>query len=218
MTSIDISKFVKASKFTTYKIKFNEFNGKKEVCNIKDCTLKYYKYYDPIKMITSIYKHYEYFRNPVETVNAQNLIDIIKYILGSKKRIIFSYCLKNNCRLYLCYTDKLGKECKHSFLCRKFDKSGNICCSGMILFEKIKNNNSTQSAYNIYIDNLSGSYKPIPSNVDKLIKLLNKYNEDKKVKISFISTQNENGLKLYCKKMKGSENFSSFCEKNINKL
>jgi hypothetical protein len=216
MTSIDISKFAKASKFTTYKIKFNEFKGKKEVCNIKDCTLKYYSH-NPIKIITSIYKHYEYFRNPVETINAENLIDIIKYILGSKKRIVFSFCLKGNCRLYLCNTDKLGKECKHAFLCRKFDKSGNICCSGTILFEKLNNNNSTESTYNIYIDNLSGTYKPLPSNVDKLIELLNKYNEDKKVKIYFISTKSEDGLKLYCKKMKNSENFSTLCEKNIKK-
>ena len=138
-------------------------------------------------------------------ISVNTFSDFIKTILNGHKTKTFTYCFKNNGKLYLCqtYSSADDLKCKHQFLCNSLS---NICAAGIIVF---KDNES------IFIDNLSGTYLPEKHNIMMLKEsLMNSFGKhiDNKIHI-IMPLSNINDKNKYCEHFKNSVDYEKYCTK-----
>ena len=120
------------------------------------------------RMLVADKKHHDLFGKNVTTTNLPDgyehytitsIQGLFDKICNSAPNVTFTYCYKPDGRLYLCKTN--GKEddakCKHAWLCNKIR---GILAAGVIQFSK-KDDTGI-----IYIDNMSGTYKTQPYNLE----------------------------------------------------
>jgi len=120
------------------------------------------------RMIVSDRRHHDLFGKNVSKTNLPDkwehytitsIQELFDKLCKSAPSVTFTYCYKSDGRLYLCKTN--GKEddekCKHAWLCNKLQ---GILSAGVIHFSK-KGDTSK-----VYIDNMSGTYKPTPYNLE----------------------------------------------------
>ena len=165
------------------------------------CSLVSHK---PRRMIFSEDRHKQLFSTEKHTKVIINSIDKLYDILcENDPSSTFTYCYKSSGQLLLCKTN--GKRddmrCKHAWLC---NSSNNICSSGIIMFDNL--------VKKIYIDNLSGTYRPKLQNLYIIQEVL-KYNFQK-INIQILKPlTNKLDLKKYCKTMVHSVDYNVMCKK-----
>ena len=121
--------------------------------------------------------------------------DFFNLLCHTDRESTFTYCFKSDGRLYLCKTEGTSYEgpCKHMWLCNKLVGMGDtgICCAGIMKIVRPKN---------VYIDNLSGTYKPTMENLESLKDCLLQYFPDLKIRL-LNPFNNKTDQKTYCKIM-----------------
>jgi len=121
--------------------------------------------------------------------------DFFNLLCHTDRESTFTYCFKSDGRLYLCKTEGASYEgpCKHMWLCNKLFGFGDtgICCAGIM---KITRPNK------LYLDNLSGTYRPTMENLESLKGCLLQYFPELKVRL-LNPFNSQKDKKTYCKIM-----------------
>ena len=134
----------------------------------------------------------------------KNTSELFKIICGDKQNVTFTYCYKSDGRLYLCKTN--GKEddekCKHAWLCNKLQ---GILSAGVIHFSKKGDTGK------VYIDNMSGTYKPTPYNLE--VFKIHFENSFPGINIELLTspTANPASRTKYCYVMTDSPDYDELC-------
>lgn len=129
---------------------------------------------------------------------------------GPVTDVAFTYCYKSDGRLYLCKTDGAedDEKCKHAWLCNKL---GGIAAAGLMQFSKKNDTNI------IYIDNLSGTYLPKPTNLDSIKKDFENSFPDINIELLSSPIGNTESKKQYCDKMTPATiDYSKLCESSTS--
>jgi len=86
-----------------------------------------------------------------ENHTTNTYIEFMNIIMGEKDKRTFTYCFKSDGDLNLCETvhEIDDNKCKHMYVC--YDKQ-NICSAGIMVFKRV------EDSFEIYIDNMSGTY------------------------------------------------------------
>ena len=149
-------------------------------------------------------KHSELFKSDdVIEHQISTYSELFDVVCGDEEKSTFTYCFKSDGRLYLCKvkTKENDMNCKHVFLCRKM---GGICAAGIIVFIK--------DIKEIYIDNLSGTYRTYIENIELLKNsLILSFSDISNNKIKAIDIKKEKNKKTYCNIFKESVNFKTIC-------
>ena len=162
-------------------------------CDIKDCKLRAINI--PRYIFTVLLEKNIVNEKSKHTVNTVYTTKDFLDTLCSTDTCTFTYCFKNDGTLYLCKTT--GKQdynrSKHMRLCRTLKTSNKlrVCSAGNIKIDKIEST--------IYIDNLSGTYKPSLHHMESLQKCLQHFNG---LTIEILTPhKDESHTKHYCKRM-----------------
>lgn len=116
------------------------------------CTLKS-QTWNPEKLLMRGKRHGKLYAddgtNEDHTTNTY--VEFMDIIMGEKDKRTFTYCFKSDGDLNLCETlhEIDDNKCKHMYVC--YDKQ-NICSAGIMVFKKV------EGSFEIYIDNMSGTY------------------------------------------------------------
>jgi len=114
------------------------------------CTLKS-QTWNPEKLLLRGRRHGKLYDGPNEDHTTNTYIEFMNIIMGEKDKRTFTYCFKSDGALNLCETlhEIDDNKCKHMYVC--YDKQ-NICSAGIMVFKKV------EDSFEIYIDNMSGTY------------------------------------------------------------
>lgn len=168
------------------------------------------------RMLVANKKHHDLFGKNVTTTNLPDgyehyaitsIQGLFDKICNSVPNVTFTYCYKPDGRLYLCKTNGKGDDakCKHAWLCNKIR---GILAAGVIQFSK-KDDTGI-----IYIDNMSGTYKTQPYNLEIFMKDFE--NSFPGINIELIISPNINteSRNKYCNVMtNASPDYDKVCKK-----
>lgn len=162
----------------------------------KLCTLSIFNY---PKYLLASYKHNQLFNEETATTHTASTYAQVYKILSNNREYTsstFTFCLNPNGTVHLCRTANKGQDnkCKHLWLC---NQARNVCSSGSIQFLKNK----------IFIDNLSGTYKPTVKHLT-LMKRILQHNFPSIA----VYTIHPSDVEMYCKHMKGAVDHASICK------
>ena len=166
------------------------------------------------KMLVANKKHHDLFgKNVSLTNNPENYIshtitsnqELFDIICGKYENATFTYCYKFDGRLYLCKINGIedDEKCKHKWICNKIT---GIVCAGVMQF--------SIGECTIYIDNMSGTYKPQYSNLEIFKKDFENSFPNINIKLlqPLIDDPSRDDRSTYCDVMKASPDYDMVCK------
>jgi hypothetical protein len=156
-------------------------------------------------------KHKELFKTKGLELLIRDEGDFMNLLCHTNLNSTFTYCFKSDGRLYLCKTsgEKDENKCKHMWLCNKLVSMGStgVCSAGVM---KVIRPNK------VYIDNLSGTYKPTIKDLESLQACLLQYFPDLNVGL-LNPFQSPREKRRYCKIMDTNNmDYSNICSEFTN--